>query len=204
MMVPLGFGAWSCGSESKSRSPVSISSGFKPHTTFRSCPFSGHDRNRRFHLPPVCRSDRPLRPFLRTLPRFRRSFRFVHKITSFRSMHRELIYSVQLLFHISWGNTRFPKHYACNLSLLSHVQFGLDAGATSDGSRAKLGMCIFDFLKRKENNTFVREVLPTGQVFYTYDNGTVTYIYEFTELQGDTQPGIANQFRGFLFWHLSL
>lgn len=34
----------------------------------------------------------------------------------------------------------------------------------------------------KDFSKFVKEVLPNGQVVYTYDNGTVTYIYEFTEL----------------------
>jgi hypothetical protein len=28
----------------------------------------------------------------------------------------------------------------------------------------------------------VKEVRPNGQVVYTFDNGTVTYIYEFTEV----------------------
>ncbi len=42
-----------------------------------------------------------------------------------------------------------------------------------------------DFVRMKHGkdfNKFQKEVLPTGQVVYTYDNGTVTYIYEFTEL----------------------
>lgn len=34
----------------------------------------------------------------------------------------------------------------------------------------------------KDFDRFVKEILPTGQVLYTFDNGTVTYIYEFTEL----------------------
>ena len=29
---------------------------------------------------------------------------------------------------------------------------------------------------------FVKETLPDGRIIYTYDNGSVTYIYEFTEL----------------------
>ena len=29
---------------------------------------------------------------------------------------------------------------------------------------------------------FQKEVLPTGQIVYTFDNGTVTYIYEFTAI----------------------
>lgn len=42
-----------------------------------------------------------------------------------------------------------------------------------------------DFVRMKHGKDFakfVKDVLPTGQVVYTYDNGTVTYIYEFTEL----------------------
>lgn len=34
----------------------------------------------------------------------------------------------------------------------------------------------------KDFDNFVKEVMSNGQVVYTYDNGTVTYIYEFTEL----------------------
>lgn len=34
----------------------------------------------------------------------------------------------------------------------------------------------------KDFEKFVKEVLPTGQVVYTYDNGTVTYIHKFTAL----------------------
>lgn len=42
-----------------------------------------------------------------------------------------------------------------------------------------------DFVRMKHGKDFekfLKEVLPTGQVIYTFDNGTVTYIYEFTEL----------------------
>lgn len=42
-----------------------------------------------------------------------------------------------------------------------------------------------DFVRTKHGkdfDKFQKEVLPGGQVVYTYDNGTVTYIYEFTEL----------------------
>lgn len=42
-----------------------------------------------------------------------------------------------------------------------------------------------DFVRTKHGkdfDKFVKEVLPNGQTVYTYDNGTVTYIYEFTEL----------------------
>ena len=44
---------------------------------------------------------------------------------------------------------------------------------TDDYVQAKHGK---DFPK------FVKEVRPNGQVVYTFDNGTVTYIYEFTEV----------------------
>ncbi|MBE7002567.1 MAG: hypothetical protein E7421_07785 [Ruminococcaceae bacterium] len=44
---------------------------------------------------------------------------------------------------------------------------------TDDYVRTKHGV---DFDK------FVKEILPNGQIVYTFDNGTVTYIYEFTEL----------------------
>ncbi len=42
-----------------------------------------------------------------------------------------------------------------------------------------------DFVRTKHGkdfDKFVKEVLPSGQTVYTYDNGTVTYIYEFTQL----------------------
>ena len=44
---------------------------------------------------------------------------------------------------------------------------------TDDFVRAKHG---------KDFEKFIKEVLPSGQVVYTYDNGTATYIYEFIEL----------------------
>ena len=34
----------------------------------------------------------------------------------------------------------------------------------------------------KEFNRFQKERLPDGRILYTYDNGSVTYSYEFTEL----------------------
>ena len=34
----------------------------------------------------------------------------------------------------------------------------------------------------KDFPQFVKEIRPNGQVVYTFDNGAVTYIYEFTEL----------------------
>lgn len=34
----------------------------------------------------------------------------------------------------------------------------------------------------KDFDKFVKEILDDGRTVYTYDNGTVTYIYEFTEL----------------------
>ena len=42
-----------------------------------------------------------------------------------------------------------------------------------------------DFVRTKHGvdfDKFVKETLGDGQIVYTYDNGTVTYIYEFTEL----------------------
>lgn len=42
-----------------------------------------------------------------------------------------------------------------------------------------------DFLRTKHSkdfDKFQKEILSNGQIIYTYDNGTVTYIYEFTEL----------------------
>lgn len=48
-----------------------------------------------------------------------------------------------------------------------------ELASTDDFVRAKHG---------KEFDKFTKEVLPNGQILYTYDNGTVTYIYEFTEL----------------------
>ena len=42
-----------------------------------------------------------------------------------------------------------------------------------------------DFVRTKHSQDFprfVKEVLPSGQIVYTYDNGTVCYIYEFTEI----------------------
>lgn len=42
-----------------------------------------------------------------------------------------------------------------------------------------------DFVRTKHGrdfDKFVKETQPDGRVVYTYDNGTVTYIYEFTEL----------------------
>lgn len=34
----------------------------------------------------------------------------------------------------------------------------------------------------KDFDKFQKEVLTDGRIVYTYDNGSVTYIYEFTEL----------------------
>jgi hypothetical protein len=42
-----------------------------------------------------------------------------------------------------------------------------------------------DYVREKHGKDFpkfVKEVRPNGQVVYTFDNGTVTYIYEFTEV----------------------
>lgn len=34
----------------------------------------------------------------------------------------------------------------------------------------------------KDFDKFQKEITPGGQILYTYDNGTVCYIYEFTEV----------------------
>ena len=34
----------------------------------------------------------------------------------------------------------------------------------------------------KDFDKFQKEILPSSQILYTYDNGTVCYIYEFTEI----------------------
>lgn len=42
-----------------------------------------------------------------------------------------------------------------------------------------------DFVRAKHGrdfDKFIKEILDDGRIVYTYDNGTVTYIYEFTEL----------------------
>ena len=48
-----------------------------------------------------------------------------------------------------------------------------ELGSTDDYVRAKHGR---DFDK------FKKETSADGQIVYTYDNGSVTYVYEFTEL----------------------
>lgn len=42
-----------------------------------------------------------------------------------------------------------------------------------------------DFVRMKhgkEFDRFTKETLPNGQIFYKFDNGSVMYSYEFTEL----------------------
>ena len=42
-----------------------------------------------------------------------------------------------------------------------------------------------DYIRAKHSkdfDKFQKEILCNGQIIYTYENGTVTYIYEFTEL----------------------
>ena len=42
-----------------------------------------------------------------------------------------------------------------------------------------------DYIKAKHSkdfDKFVKDLLPNGRIKYTFDNGTVSYIYEFTEL----------------------
>lgn len=42
-----------------------------------------------------------------------------------------------------------------------------------------------DFVRLKHSRDFVKfrkEILPDGRILYSYDNGSVTYSYEFTEV----------------------
>ena len=42
-----------------------------------------------------------------------------------------------------------------------------------------------DYIRMKhsaEFDKFTKEVMPGGQIFYKFDNGSVMYSYEFTEL----------------------
>ena len=42
-----------------------------------------------------------------------------------------------------------------------------------------------DFVRTKHScdfERFVKEIRENGQIVYTFDNGTVTYIFEFTEI----------------------
>ena len=42
-----------------------------------------------------------------------------------------------------------------------------------------------DFVRMKHSRDFEKfskEILPSGQVFYCFDNGSVKYTYEFTEI----------------------
>ena len=42
-----------------------------------------------------------------------------------------------------------------------------------------------DFVRTKHSrdfDKFIKEIKEDGQIVYTFDNGTVTYIYEFTEI----------------------
>ena len=42
-----------------------------------------------------------------------------------------------------------------------------------------------DFIRMKHSKDFkefAKETLPTGQIIYKYDNGSIMYSYEFTEL----------------------
>ena len=48
-----------------------------------------------------------------------------------------------------------------------------ELSSTDDFVRAKHG---------KDFEKFTKDLRPGGQTVYTFDNGSVTYIYEFTEL----------------------
>lgn len=42
-----------------------------------------------------------------------------------------------------------------------------------------------DFVRMKHSrdfDKFVRKILPDGRILYTFDNGSVAYSYEFTQL----------------------
>lgn len=42
-----------------------------------------------------------------------------------------------------------------------------------------------DYVRQKhcrDFDKFIKEVLPSGQIIYRYDNGSVMYSYEFTEI----------------------
>lgn len=42
-----------------------------------------------------------------------------------------------------------------------------------------------DYIRRKHSanfDKFTKEVMPSGQILYKFDNGSVMYSYEFTEL----------------------
>lgn len=42
-----------------------------------------------------------------------------------------------------------------------------------------------DFVRTKHSrdfDKFTKEILPDSRIVYKYDNGSVTYLYEFTEL----------------------
>ena len=58
----------------------------------------------------------------------------------------------------------------------AYPQTGFDEAALSDP---------FDYIRAKHTKDygqFVKEALPDGRIVYTFNNGTVCYIYEFTEL----------------------
>lgn len=58
----------------------------------------------------------------------------------------------------------------------AHPQTGFDEEELNDPA---------DYIRAKHSHDFdkfVREELPDGRVLYTFDNGTVRYIYEFTQL----------------------
>ncbi len=48
-----------------------------------------------------------------------------------------------------------------------------EISSTDDYVRTKHG---------REFDKFKKEISADGQIVYTYDNGSVTYVYEFTEL----------------------
>ena len=72
-------------------------------------------------------------------------------------------YEIVAKFYNACGGASRPQTYFEEAELAS----------TDDFVRMKHG---------KDFEKFSKEVLPNDQTVYRYDNGSVTYVYEFTEL----------------------
>lgn len=72
-------------------------------------------------------------------------------------------YEIVAKFYNACGGASRPQTYFEEAALAS----------TDDFVRTKHG---------KDFEKFSKEVLPNDQTVYRYDNGSVTYVYEFTEL----------------------
>ena len=85
------------------------------------------------------------------------------------------------MFHIPCGRL-FIKEYEIVSTFLNGC-----AGAahpTTDFEEAQLASTD-DFVRTKHGkdfDKFVKELMPDGKIVCTFDNGTVCYIYEFTEV----------------------